>query len=90
LDFERRLINLLCKRITVAKSREVNTGWNLAESSNEDYGSKRAVLPMMMMMMTMIIWTGNKIIRLNKENTIITTLHTENYGDQLKEETREI
>jgi hypothetical protein len=46
-----RLATLLCKRkITVAKSKEVKTGSNLAESSKEGYGSKRAVLPMMMMM----------------------------------------
>jgi hypothetical protein len=29
----------------------VKTGCNLAESSKKGYGSKRAVLPMMMMMM---------------------------------------
>jgi hypothetical protein len=29
----------------------VKTGCNLTESSKEDYGSKRAVLPMMKMMM---------------------------------------
>jgi hypothetical protein len=33
----------------VAKSEEVKTGFNLAESSKVGYGSKRAVLPMMMM-----------------------------------------
>jgi hypothetical protein len=30
-----RLTTLLCKRITVAKSKEMKTGCNLAESSNE-------------------------------------------------------
>jgi hypothetical protein len=35
----------------VAKSKEVKTGRSLAECSKEGYGSKRAVLPMMMMMM---------------------------------------
>jgi spore maturation protein SpmB len=45
-----RLTPLLCKKITVAKSRQVKTGSNLAESSKEGYGSKRAVLPMVMMM----------------------------------------
>jgi hypothetical protein len=44
-------MNLICKQITVAKSKEVKTGSNLAESSKEGYGSKRVVLPMMMMMM---------------------------------------
>jgi hypothetical protein len=34
--------------IIVAKSKEVKTGCNLAESSTEDCGSKTAVLPMMM------------------------------------------
>jgi hypothetical protein len=32
----------------VTKSKKVETGYNLAESSNEGYGSKRAVLPVMM------------------------------------------
>jgi hypothetical protein len=48
----------LLKKYIVAKSKEVKTGWccsqewtNLAESSKEGHGSKRAVLPMMMMMM---------------------------------------
>jgi hypothetical protein len=40
----------LCKKIIVAKSKEVNPGCNPAQSSKEDYGSKRAVLPMMMML----------------------------------------
>jgi hypothetical protein len=39
------------KNITVAKSEEVKTGSNLAESSEEDYGLNRAVLPVMMLMM---------------------------------------
>jgi hypothetical protein len=42
-------MTLLCKQIIVAKSKEVKTGWsktNVAESSKEGYGSKRAVLPM--------------------------------------------
>jgi hypothetical protein len=43
---------LLSKNIIVAKSKEVKTGCNMAEPFKEDYGSKRAVLPMMMMMMT--------------------------------------
>jgi hypothetical protein len=32
------------------KSEEVKTGYNLAESSKEGYGSKRAVLPMIIIM----------------------------------------
>jgi hypothetical protein len=39
------------KKIIVAKIKEVKPGSNLAISSKEGYGSKRAVLPMMMMMM---------------------------------------
>jgi hypothetical protein len=39
---------LLCKKIIVAKSKKVKTGCNLAESSKEGYGSKRAVLAMVM------------------------------------------
>jgi hypothetical protein len=41
---------LLCKKIIGAKFKEVKTGCNLVESSKEDYGSKRALLSMMMMM----------------------------------------
>jgi hypothetical protein len=49
---------MFCKKITVAKSKEVKTGWSklktkLAESSKEGYGSKVAVLPMTMMMILM-------------------------------------
>jgi hypothetical protein len=43
-----RLRTLLCKKITVPKSKGVTTGCNVTESSKEGYGSKRAVLPMMM------------------------------------------
>jgi hypothetical protein len=42
-------MTLLFEKITVAKSREVKTRSNLAEISKEGYGSKSAVLPMMMM-----------------------------------------
>jgi hypothetical protein len=47
---DRRPTTLLCKKITVAKSKEVKTGCNLAESSKEGYGFKRTTLPMMMLM----------------------------------------
>jgi hypothetical protein len=46
------------KKNTVAKSKEVKSGWSktyLAESFKDGYGSKRAVLPMMIMMMIIII-----------------------------------
>jgi hypothetical protein len=46
---------LLCKKIIVVKSKEVKTVWynsqkwtNLAESTKEGYGPKRAVLSVMM------------------------------------------
>jgi hypothetical protein len=55
-----RLKTLLCKRIIVAKSKEVKAGWsnsqewtNLTESSKEYYGPKRAVRPMTMTTMMM-------------------------------------
>jgi hypothetical protein len=51
---EERLTTLLCEKITVAKSKEVKTRSNLAESSKEGYGLKSAVLPIMMMMMMMM------------------------------------
>jgi hypothetical protein len=41
-----KLTTLLCKKIIVPKSKEVKT-----KSSKEGYGYKRAVLPLMMMMM---------------------------------------
>jgi hypothetical protein len=44
-----RLTTLLCKKtIIVTKSKEVKTGYNLAESSKGGYGSRKAVLPMNM------------------------------------------
>jgi hypothetical protein len=43
-----RLTTFLRKLIAVAKSKEVKTGCNLAESSKKGHGSKRAVLPIMM------------------------------------------
>jgi hypothetical protein len=49
LDAE--ITTLLCKKITVAKSKEVETSCNLAGSSKEGDGSKRAVLPVTIMMM---------------------------------------
>jgi hypothetical protein len=50
-----RLTTLLCKKNTVAKPKEMKTGCNLAESSKEDYGSKRAGLPVMTVMMIMMM-----------------------------------
>jgi hypothetical protein len=38
------------KRIVVLKSKEVKTGSNQAESSKKGYGSKTAVLPVVVMM----------------------------------------
>jgi hypothetical protein len=42
-----RLMTLLCKKIIVMKSKEVETGSNMTESSKEGFSSKRAVLPVM-------------------------------------------
>jgi hypothetical protein len=44
-----RLTNLQCKKIIVVKSKVVKTGYYLAESYKEGYGSKRAVLLMILM-----------------------------------------
>jgi hypothetical protein len=41
---------LFCIKIIVAKSEEMRSGRNLAESSKEGFGSKREVLSMNMMM----------------------------------------
>jgi hypothetical protein len=37
-----RLTTFIRKQKIVAKSKEVKTGWNVAEYSSEGYGSKRA------------------------------------------------
>jgi hypothetical protein len=50
--FYARLMTLLCKKITVVKSSKVKTRCNLAGSSMEGYCSKRAVLPMMIPLIT--------------------------------------
>jgi hypothetical protein len=42
-------MTLLCKSISASKFKEVKAGYKLAEFSKEAYVSKRAVLPMMMM-----------------------------------------
>jgi hypothetical protein len=42
------------KKNAAAKPKEVKTGCNLAESSTEGHGSKRAVLPVMTMMIMMM------------------------------------
>jgi hypothetical protein len=53
-----RLTTLLCKKNIIAKSKEVKTEWtnsqewtNLVNSSKEGYGSNRAILLVMMMIM---------------------------------------
>jgi hypothetical protein len=42
-------MTLLCKKINVVKYKKVKTRSYLAESSKEGCGSKRALLPMMVM-----------------------------------------
>jgi hypothetical protein len=44
---EAKLTTLLCEKIIVAKSKEVEIRLNLSESSKEGYGSKSAVLLLM-------------------------------------------
>jgi hypothetical protein len=51
LGVGRRADEYVLKKYIIAKSTKVKTRCNLAESSKEDYGSKRAVLSVMMMMM---------------------------------------
>jgi hypothetical protein len=46
-----RKVHDLAPEKKVAKSKEVQTGCNLAESSKEGYDSKIAVLPMMMIVL---------------------------------------
>jgi hypothetical protein len=57
-----RLMTLLSKRIIVAKSKGVNTGFSLAETSKEDCDSKWAVSLMTTMMMFHIISSINFIV----------------------------
>jgi hypothetical protein len=45
------MLTTSCKNTIVTKSKDMKIGCNLAESSKESYGSKRAVLLMMMIMM---------------------------------------
>jgi hypothetical protein len=45
----------LCRKIIIAKSEVVKTGCIVVESSKEGYGLKRAVLPLMMMMMAVVV-----------------------------------
>jgi hypothetical protein len=49
LGLDARLMTLLCTN-TVARSKVVKTGCNLAESSKESYGSRRADFLMMMVL----------------------------------------
>jgi hypothetical protein len=50
-----RLTTLLCKKIIVAKPKEVKTGCNPTESSREAYGSKRTGLPKLLLLLLMMI-----------------------------------
>jgi hypothetical protein len=59
-----RLMTLLCKKNIVAKSKAVKTGCNQPESFKKCYGTKRAVLPVMMIMIMMMIM---KTMALNYE-----------------------
>jgi hypothetical protein len=47
--------NLALQKITVAKSIEVKTRSNLAESSKEDYGSKSALFLLMMKLSLLLL-----------------------------------
>jgi hypothetical protein len=50
----RKADDLVLPKTIVAKSKEMNTGSNLAEYFKEYYGSKRAVWSIMMMMIIMM------------------------------------
>jgi uncharacterized membrane protein len=49
-------MTLFCRNITAGKSKEVKARSNLAEYSKEGYGSKMAVLPMMMVFCVTADW----------------------------------
>jgi hypothetical protein len=58
----------LQKKIVVAKFKEVKIGSNLAESSKGGHGSKLAVLPMMIMMITnSMLMPSNDGVEVNNE-----------------------
>jgi hypothetical protein len=50
LGLAARPMTLICKKITVEISKEVETGCNVAESSKEVCGSKRVVFLLLLMM----------------------------------------
>jgi hypothetical protein len=58
--------NLFCEKNIVAKSNEVKTRCNLAEFSEEGYGSKVAVFPTILIMMIMMMMRScNLLYRIN-------------------------
>jgi hypothetical protein len=63
-------------RAAVAKCKEVKTGCNMAEPSERSYGLRRAVLPVMMILMMMIGWMSGEIGELDyRYGTICSLLH---------------
>jgi hypothetical protein len=50
-----RLMTLLCKKITVTRSKEAKAGSSLEESSKEGYGSKNTVLLLMKIMVVVVV-----------------------------------
>jgi hypothetical protein len=55
------LTTLLCKKSIVVKSKDVKTGCTLANPSEESYGLKRGILPMMMIS-AIYLWFSIKCI----------------------------
>jgi hypothetical protein len=50
-----RLTTLFCRKIIVAKSKEVNPGCNLAQFSTENCVSEGAIVPLMMMVVVVMV-----------------------------------
>jgi hypothetical protein len=66
-------MTFLCNKIIVAKSKEFKTGCNLAESSQEGYGSKMTVLPILMMNTGASRSRGLILINLSREGCMRST-----------------
>jgi hypothetical protein len=65
-----RLTTLLCKKIIVAKSKEVKSRSNVAESSKEGYGSKSVVLLLLMIFFIDTTPFVDDILLIKNENVL--------------------
>jgi hypothetical protein len=71
-----RLTTLLCKRVTVAKYKDVKTGSKLVTFYKESYCSKSAVLPMMMNSLYFVYNQSKLLNVIDKHKTTFLGVHT--------------